>query len=165
LGAPFGLKGFIKLHPFSGETGHLLKLRTVTLRLSNKGDQGFEERVYEVEETGGAAAAAHIKLRGIDSPEAAGLLTGAELVVGREEAAALGKDEYYVEDLRGMRVTAPDGEALGTVTDVLEGGGGDLLEMRLPSGELRLVPFRGEFFGAVEIEKGRAVLLQRWILE
>jgi 16S rRNA processing protein RimM len=51
------------------------------------------------------------------------------------------------------------------VTGVLEAGGGRLLELRLPGGELRLVPFRDEFFGEVDPEKGRAVLLCRWILE
>lgn len=182
MGAPFGLKGFIKVRSLSGETGHLFDLRTVTLRFPNKHEaRGGEERLYEVEETGGSGSAALVKFKGIDSPEAARLLTGAELVVSRENAAALGKNEYYVEDLRGIRVVAGgappptdgaeesacagDGEALGTVTDVLEGGGGELLEIRLPSGELRLAPFRSEFFGEVNPEKGLAVLLQRWILD
>jgi 16S rRNA processing protein RimM len=178
LGGPFGLEGFIKLRTLSGETTHLLGLRSVCLRLSDG------ERVYEVEKITGSGGRALVKFRGVDSPEAAGLLRGAALLVDREDAAPLGEDEFYVEDLRGMRVVAPREEAcpegtaltgavsadvedefLGTVTDVLEAGGGRLLELRLPTGELRLVPFRGEFFGEVDPEKGRAVLLKRWILE
>jgi 16S rRNA processing protein RimM len=171
LGGPFGLEGFIKLRTLSGETAHLLGLRSVCLRLSDG------ERVYEVERISGSGERALIKFRGVDSPEAAGLLRGAALLVDRENAAPLGEGEFYVEDLRGMRVVAPrdaasadadanaDGEFLGTVTDVLEAGGGWLLELRLPAGELRLVPFRGEFFGEVDPDKGRAVLLKRWILE
>jgi 16S rRNA processing protein RimM len=62
-------------------------------------------------------------------------------------------------------VVSEDGEVLGQVTDILEGGGGELVEMRLPTGEFRLIPFRNEFFGDVSPEKGRAVLLCRWILE
>jgi 16S rRNA processing protein RimM len=117
-----------------------------------------------VEEITGSGVPALIKFKGIDSPEAVRLLSGAELVVGREEAAALGKNEYYVEDLRGVQVVEA-GEVLGTVTDVVEGGNGALLEIQLSSGELRLVPFRSEFFGEVDPVKGRAVLLNRWILE
>jgi 16S rRNA processing protein RimM len=177
LGGPFGLEGFIKLRTLSGETAHLLGLRSVCLRLLDG------ERVYEVDRISGSGERALVKFRGVDSPEAAGLLRGAALLVDREDAAPLGENEFYVEDLRGMRVVAPreeacpagaaceavsatvDGDFLGTVTDVLEAGGGQLLELRLPAGELRLVPFRGEFFGEVDPEKGRAVLLKRWILE
>jgi 16S rRNA processing protein RimM len=54
---------------------------------------------------------------------------------------------------------------LGVITDVLDTGGGSLVEIRLPSGELRLVPFRNEFFGDINPETRRAVLLNRWILE
>jgi 16S rRNA processing protein RimM len=166
LGGPFGLDGFIKLQSLSGETAHLLGLRRVSLRLPDG------ERVCEMEKVTVSGARALVKFKGVDSPEAAALLRGAVLLVDRKDAAPLGENEFYVEDLRGLRVAAPGGTAsgeddgfLGTVTDVLEAGGGQLLELRLPSGELRLVPFRSEFFGEVDPAKGRAVLLNRWILE
>jgi 16S rRNA processing protein RimM len=111
-----------------------------------------------------------MKFRGIDTPEAARTLSGAELLTDRDHAAPLGKDEYYVEDLRGIPVTDPQGTVLGEIRDVLEGGGGQLIELKLKGGELRLVPFRKEFFGEVSvddssIEKRRVVLLEQWILE
>ena len=40
-----------------------------------------------------------------------------------------------------------------------------LAEIALDSGEKRLVPFKNEFFGDIDIQNGRAVLLNRWILE
>jgi 16S rRNA processing protein RimM len=162
LGGPFGLDGLIRLQSFSGEIAHLAGLCRVSLRLQD------EEHVREVEKVSGSGARAFIKFKGVDSPEAAALLRGAVLLVDRKDAAPLGKDEFYVEDLRGLRVTADsgeNGEVLGTVTDVLEAGGGQLLELRLPGGELRLVPCRAEVFGEVDPAKGRAVLLNRWILE
>ncbi|MDR1127973.1 MAG: 16S rRNA processing protein RimM [Treponema sp.] len=175
LGAPFGLEGFIRLRSLSGESAHLFGLKKACLRLPDG------ERVYEVERIAGSGARLLVKFRGVDSPEAAVLLRGAALLVGRDEAAPLGENEFYEEDLRGIRVVAAregpvsgagggsadcgDGEFLGTVAGVLEAGGGRLLELRLPGGELRLVPFRDEFFGEVDPEKGRAVLRCRWILE
>ncbi|MDR1352457.1 MAG: ribosome maturation factor RimM [Treponema sp.] len=171
LGAPFGLEGFIRLRSLSGETAHLFGLRKACLRLPDG------ERVCEVEKIAGSGTRLIVKFKGVDSPEAAALLRGAALLVGRDEAAPLGENEFYEEDLRGIRVVAAregpvsdagndgDNEFLGTVTGVLEAGGGWLLELRLPGGELRLVPFRDEFFGEVDPEKGRAVLRCRWILE
>jgi 16S rRNA processing protein RimM len=127
--------------------------------------QGGTERSFEVEGFVEKGESLLVKLKGIDTPETAKTLKGAEIVTGRENAAPLGPDEYYIGDMQGITVVSQDGEVLGQVTDVLEGGGGDLVEMRLPSGELRLVPFRKEFFGDVSPEQGRAVLLCRWILE
>lgn len=123
------------------------------------------ERFFEVEGVDKKGESLVIKLKGVDSPEAARSLKGAEIVTGRENAAPLGPEEYYIGDLQGIAVVSQDGEVLGRVADVLEGGGGELVEVRLTSGELRLVPFRKEFFGDVSPEQGRAVLLCRWILE
>jgi 16S rRNA processing protein RimM len=109
-----------------------------------------------------------MKFQGMDTPEAVGALKGAKLMADRSQAVPLKEGEFYVEDLKGLAVIAadsPSDEALGHITDILEGGNGELAELRLLSGELRLVPFRNEFFGDISIEKGRVVLLERWILE
>jgi 16S rRNA processing protein RimM len=163
VGPPFGLKGFVKIRPLSGETAHLFRLRSVLLR------QDGRERRHEVEETVSIPPLAAMKFRGIDSPEAAKALTGAELLASRDEAAPLLPGEFYVEDLKGLEVvTAFEGDqgtVLGRITDLIEGGGGDLAEIRLNDGSLRLVPFRGEFFGKIDLEKGRVELLAGWILE
>jgi 16S rRNA processing protein RimM len=159
LGAPFGLEGYIKVRSLSGETGHIARLKQLVLR------QGVKERSFEVEGSDEKGDSLLIKLKGIDSPEAAKVLKGAEIVTGRENAAPLAAGEYYIDDLKGITVVSEDGEALGQVTDILEGGGGELVEMRLPTGESRLIPFRNGFFGEVSPEKGRAVLQCLWILE
>ncbi len=182
VGAPFGVKGFVKVHVPSGETGHLESLKDVTLR-----HQGAEKK-YRVEGVGGTAASFVMKFKGVDSPEAAKPLAGAELVAPREAAAPLEEDEYYIEDLRGLAVVlgSPDAEVaamdaevaamdaevaaagaevLGELTDVLEGGGGQLAEIRLADGSRRLVPFRNEFFGEIDLAKRTAVLRGRWMLE
>jgi 16S rRNA processing protein RimM len=169
VGAPFGLKGFVKVRTFSGETVHLTRLEKMCLRQEGK------EKFFAVEQAvpAGPGAAALLKFAGIDSPEAAKAIGGAEIIASRVDAAPLRPGEFYVEDLKGLDVIVaaedPGGgkswETVGRITEVLEGGGGNLVELRLLSGELRLVPFRNEFFGDVNPEKGRALLLERWILE
>jgi 16S rRNA processing protein RimM len=171
VGPPFGLKGFVKVRTFSGETGHLARLDRVLLRIRGV------EKLYTLEEAvpAGAPGGLLLKFAGIDSPESAKSLGGAEIIVPRADAAPLKPGEFYVEDLKGLEVAAAaenstgsggeTWELVGHVADVLEAGGGELLELRLLSGELRLVPFRSEFFGEVSLEKGRVILLERWILE
>jgi 16S rRNA processing protein RimM len=161
VGSPFGIKGFVKVKPLSGEIDHLLKLQSIRVRQNNR------EEVCSIEESAPSLPGLIIKFAGIDSPEAAKTLTGAELLADRAQASPLSPGEFYIEDLKGMAVVAgpPEGEILGYITDIIEGGGGDLAEIKLPNGDLKLVPFRREFFGEINPEKGQAILLNRWILE
>ncbi|MDR1095326.1 MAG: ribosome maturation factor RimM [Spirochaetaceae bacterium] len=169
VGPPFGLEGFVKFRSFSGETAHLERLVSMTLRKNGL------ENVFSVEEirSRGTSGEGVIRFAGFDTPEKAKVLGGSEIMVSRKDAAPLGKGEYYIEDLKGLSVVAgaktPDVEAgtvFGVVTGVYEGGGGSLLEVRLgDDGGTRLVPFRDEFVGEVSLKKGTVVLLAPWVLD
>ena len=160
VGAPFGLKGFVKVKPLSGEIDHLLKLKTATLRRDGK------EQSLAIEEIAAIPPAAAIRFAGCDTPEAAKALRGAELLVDRKDAAPLQPGEFYVEDLKGLTVIAGgSGQPLGHIDNIIEGGGGDLAEIRLHSGEVKLVPFRTEFFPAVDLAQKQATLQNLWVLE
>ena len=158
VGPPFGLEGFAKIRPFSGETAHFSRLDKVTLRQNGK------EKTLDVAEVLPRGDILLMRFEGVNSPEAAALLKGAEIIVGREFAAPLKEGEHYVEDLKGLEVVNPEGKILGHITDILEGGGGHLVELVM-SGEKRLVPFRKEFFGDISLEERKIVLLETWILD
>ena len=177
VGSPFGIKGFVKVLSLSGEISHLETLKSVNIR------QGDKEKVLFIEEImpfGGNSREAGqyllMKFQGIDTPEAVSSLKGSTIIVHRSQAAPLKKGEYYIEDLKGLKVITQqkqcaanldcrDSGILGHITNILEGGNGKLAEIRLFSGEIKLVPFRNEFFGDINLENGYAVLLESWILE
>jgi 16S rRNA processing protein RimM len=176
VGQPHGLEGFVKIRSASGEREHLLALTEVVL----SGKPG--EKTFVIEESREISGQVLMKFRGIGSPEAAKALAGAALLAGRDHAAPLAENEYYIEDLKGFAVSCsaegPDEDGgmggasgpaktgvLGTVLDMVEGGGGWLVEVGLNSGETRLVPFRKEFFGPLDEAKRTITLLARWILE
>jgi len=202
VGAPFGVKGFVKIRSLSGEIDHLLKLQSVIINKDGK------EKRLNIKESVPANAASTVLMRfeGIDSPEAAKTLNSAQLLAGRDEAAPLGDGEFYIEDLKGLEVFAKVSrqgeedagknkdeekelsltfssprdlrvsasprekfEIIGVITDIIEGGGGELVEIKLISpsdgGEKRLVPFRKEFFTEISMEKGRVLMQNLWILD
>jgi 16S rRNA processing protein RimM len=164
VGSPFGVKGFVKVHPCSGEIDHLLKLKSVVVSKDGK------ERTLKIEEIAPADPAVLMRFAGIDSPETAKTLNGAKLIAGREQATPLGEGEFYIEDLKGLPIvafgaTAENGEAIGTITDIIEGGNGELAEIQLSNGEKRLIPFRKEFFSEICPQEGRVILKNLWILE
>jgi 16S rRNA processing protein RimM len=159
VGAPFGLKGFVKIRSFSGEYAHLERLGSITLR------QHDEERIFEIEAFTPLSQGVALKFRGIDHPEAAKPLIGAELISDRAHAAPLAPDEWYVGDLRELAVRLIDGTIVGYINDIVEGGGGNLAELRLASGECKFVPFRKEFLTSINLETRTATLLTPWVLE
>ena len=159
VGPPFGLKGFVKVKPYSGETSHFFKLTKVILKQEEK------EHFRDVAEVIAQGSGLLIRFEGINSSEAAGTLKGAEIISERKFAAPLKNGEYYIEDLKGLEVVNYEGKVLGIIINIIEGGGGHLAEVKLLSGFERLVPFRKEFFGEISIDNGKIELLEQWILE
>lgn len=186
-----GLAGNCKVESTSGEFQHFTGMKDVVLRKN-----GVEtKRTIEKVSIGGGIL--YIKFSGINSPEEAKKLSGSEIVVSREFACPCGKDEYYVEDLKQCQLvytsdsakgmaeksaaTTAEPVVVGTITDVLEGGAGDLFEVVLSescsllSQELRttssgkprkvLVPFKKEFIGTVDTKNKKVQLMHLWILE
>ncbi|WP_461247365.1 ribosome maturation factor RimM [Treponema sp. R6D11] len=159
VGTPFGVKGFVKVKPCSGETDHLLNLKSILVSKDGR------EQTLQIEEITPASPHVLIRFAGIDTPEKAKTLTGSQLIAGRDQAAPLSDGEFYIEDLKGLSITAENGEAIGSITDIIEGGGGELAEVKLSNGEKRLVPFRKEFFSYICPQEGRVVLKNLWVLE
>ncbi|MCL2186317.1 MAG: ribosome maturation factor RimM [Treponema sp.] len=159
LGAPFGVKGFIKVRSASGEIDHLLKLQSVIVSKDGK------ERTLKIAESKASGQSVLMHFAGIDSPEDAQILNGSLLLANREEAAPLSENEFYIEDLKGLSVVSESGEKIGSLTDIIEGGGGELAEIKMPSGEKKLVPFRKEFIKEILIAEKKIVLQNLWILE
>ena len=92
-------------------------------------------------------------------------MRGAEIIADRESAASLKDGEYYIGDLNGLKVVSTEGKIFGEIINIAESGGGNLAEVKQLSGIKCFVPFRKEFFGDVNLEEGKIILLEPWILE
>ena len=162
----FGLEGFIKIESCSGEYEHFLNLKEIKLQLPSKGTETQPpELFYQVEECVVRNADALLKLRGINSPEAAKKLRGADILVPRDMACPLERGEFYINDLCNSDLVYK-GNSVGTIADVVEGGGGLLLEVsEAATGRTVYIPFRSQFIGKINIPAKQVELMHRWILE
>jgi 16S rRNA processing protein RimM len=69
-------------------------------------------------------------------------------------------EEFYRSDLIGLAAMNEAGEAFGNVVDVLNFGGGDILEIARPDrSETLLLPFTKEVFPRVDIEAGHLTVV------
>ena len=188
-----GITGEFKVESTSGEYAHFADMEEVTLT------DGTVSKRCTVESVWAGAATLYMKLAGINSPEEAAKYNRWEIVVPREKAHPLQEGEWYVEDLKGCSVwyggetpgegstvsAAPaalsDEMVVGTVTDVMEGGSGYLVEILLSEScplldeQVKLtkhgkprtvyVPFENRFIGTVDVERRQMQLMHLWILE
>ncbi|WP_425410709.1 ribosome maturation factor RimM [Hyphococcus sp.] len=102
----------------------------------------------------------------ITSREDAESLKGVRLYIPRAVLPAPDKDEYYLEDLVGLRAETEDGNAAGVVAAVYNFGAGDVLEIgQMPNAKgVRLIPFTKQTTPAVDIPAGR-IVIARYALE
>ena len=165
-----GFLGECKVESASGEYEHLLNLKEVTLQ--------YEDKTFktEVESVSLGNNVAYIKFKGIDSSEAVAKYGRWSILVPRKYCKALKKDEWYIEDLKNCSLvyeeknvpaTSVAPRIAGTITDVMEGGAGYLLEVSLSENCDRkvFVPFNKEFIGKVDVENKTVQLMHLWILE
>ena len=155
---PHGVKGYLKIQSFSGETAHLKRLRTV--HLENEG----KYLEYEVEDQKGSGSGALIKLKGINNPEEAKQFVNWIIWVDRKKAAVLKKNEYYAADLIGSSLIV-DSNSVGEVKSICETDADTLIEVKSPNGECFLLPFAERYFGKVDLKKRQIEFKEPRLLE
>lgn len=147
IAAPFGVRGWVKIQPFTEEIDGLLDFPVWHL---GRGADWREVKVLEADVHSKSLVA---RLQGCDDRDAAAALKGLEVAVPRDELPETGEDEYYWADLIGLEVVNTQGENLGKVADLLETGANDVLVVE---GEReRLIPFIAQVILEVDLKAGR----------
>ncbi len=98
-----------------------------------------------------------VRFREIDDRAAAESLQGRTLLIAAEDARPLEDDEYFLHDLVGLEVRTPEGERIGRVAEVYEGGPSHLLGV--DDGEREhLIPFNRQLVRRVDLSEGVIVV-------
>lgn len=146
ISAPFGIKGWLKIQPFTSETDCLPELDTWWL--GRDGDW----RQYRVEEAQAQGRGVVAKLEGCEDRETALRFRGKQVAVTRDVLPRPAANEFYWADLIGLRVVNSAAQDFGEVTRILETGANDVLVVQ---GEReRLIPFIADVIQAVDLAAG-----------
>jgi 16S rRNA processing protein RimM len=95
-----------------------------------------------------------VKFRGIDHISEAERLVGAEIKVAADQLHPLEEGWFYTFQLKGCRVFTAGGECLGTITDVLDFGGAEVLKVDSENEET-LIPFAQEYLRRIDLDQQR----------
>lgn len=142
-----GLEGEVAVEPEAPTPGRFAP--GVTLWLEGAPD-GAAGRPVRIETSRVHQGRPLVRFEGVADRSGAEALAGRWLLVAYDEAAAArADDEYFLHTLIGREVRTEDGEALGTVLDVVEAENAALLEIGAAAGPRRLLPFVKEFVSEV----------------
>ena len=147
IAAPFGIKGWVKLQPFTATPRSLLDYPVWWISDA----AGWKECKVERAEAHAASVAA--KLAGCDDREAAARYRGREVAVPRDAFPEAAPNEYYWTDLVGLEVVNIGGENLGKVFRVFDTGANDVLVVMEGERE-RLIPFTEQVVRQVDVDGG-----------
>src|SRR6202161_4575366 len=114
VGAPFGVRGWIKLRSHRDPPARLLEHRNLVL------GQGGVRRSYRVEASGRSGGALTVKLAGIEDRDQAQALRGAQFGVPRSKLPQRDDRDFYRADLIGCEVVNLEGIVLGAVQHFIE---------------------------------------------
>ena len=151
IGAPWGVKGWVKLFSFTNPAENLLDYRSFWVAGSN----GLKPLEFVAMRSQGGDFVGQIK--GCEVREQAAGFTGVELLVEKSDLPAL-DEGYYWHQLEGLRVVTLGGQDLGTVQYLMETGANDVMVIKGDGQSVdrveRLLPWlRGRVVTEVDLTK------------
>ena len=114
VGAPFGVRGWIKLRSHTDPPERLLDHRSLRI------GQGSVWQNYRIEASGRSGGALTVKLSGVEDRDQAQALRGSQVCVPRSELPQRDDKDFYRADLIGCDVVNIDGVDLGVVQHFIE---------------------------------------------
>ena len=152
ISSTHGVRGEVKVFPTTDDVRRFKKLKKVIL------DTGKEQLPLEVEQVKFFKQFAILKFKGIDNINDIEKYKGKSLLVDRENAVRLRKDEYFIADMIGIKVFTEDGKEFGTLKDVIETGANDVYAIETEEYGEVLVPAIKQCILDVDIENEKMTI-------
>ena len=139
------LKGEVKVEPWCDSPDFLAEFDELFL----------DGKWVEVERARVQKNMVIMKLRGTDTPEAAGKLVGKVLYLDRDQVE-LEEGTYFIADLIGLKVVDADDpdKVYGTLTQVSATGANDVYHILFPDGKTYYIPAIPQVVIETDIEGG-----------
>ncbi len=148
---PRGLKGELAAVLYRQSLESLKPGQEVVIQVKEKSRKCIVEYVKPLKNRIG------LKLSGIDDEETASDWRQAEILVEKKELEPLGEYQYYHFDIEGARVYDEEDNLVGTVTNIDNAPGNDLLYVKTAEGEI-MIPFVKAIVKTVDTENKRIVI-------
>ena len=150
---PHGIKGELKIFPYSGHPEDFTFFKEVLLLQRDKS----EGKAFTVTRSRGQGKFAILKLDGVEGRDASESFSGQEVWTRMEMLPPLEDDEFYWHEMVGLQVVTDAGRQLGTVTSLFTSGAQDILVIT-GTGQEYLIPAQNEFIVTLDNETNTLVV-------
>lgn len=148
----FGIKGMVKVKPFTDDIRRFDELKKVYVKKNSN------QTEYEIEEVKYHKDMVLIKLKGIDKVEQVEELRNAYLTVSRDSVEELEEGRYYIVDLLGLEVYTDEQILLGTLEDIFNTGSNDIYVVKDKQGKQILLPAIQDVIKQIDIENKKIIV-------
>ena len=148
----FGIKGMVKVKPFTDDIRRFDELKTVYVEKNNN------QTEYEIEEVKYHKDMVLIKFKGIDKVVQAEMLRNSYLTVSRDSVEKLEEGRYYIVDLLGLEVYTDEQILLGTLEDIFNTGSNDIYVVKDKQGKQILLPAIQDVVKQIDIENKKIIV-------
>ncbi len=143
-----GIGGEVKVFPTTDDKERFKTLKNVKL------DTGKGLLDLEIERVKFFKQMVILKFKGFSSINDIEKYKGKPLLVSRENAVKLERDEYFIADLIGLQVLLEDGTEFGTLKDVIVTGANDVYAVDSKEHGEVLIPAIKQCVLEIQMEKG-----------
>lgn len=155
-----GIKGEVRILPYSGDAGQLTGYRTFYLAVAREDGAGAPpektagQRVLKSRIHGKFLVSS---LEGVATRNEAEALVGREVWIEKQDLAELAEDEFYWHELVGMTAFGDDGAEIGVVASLFATGAHDVLVVR-GHGREYMIPACREFIADIDYTAKKLVV-------
>lgn len=142
-----GVRGEVKVFPTTDDPARFKKLKKVLV------DTGKTQMELEIASVKFFKNMVILKFKEYDNINDVQYLRQAKIMVTRDQAVKLKKDEYFIADLLDMKAVSDEGEELGVIADVLQTGANDVYIIKKEQKKDLLVPAIRDCIKNVDMEQ------------
>ncbi len=152
ISSTHGIKGEVKVYPTTDDVNRFKKLKEVYL------DTGKERLILHPESVKFFKQFVILKFKEFNNINEIEQYRQKSLLVDRQNAVKLRKDEYFIADLIGLKVMTDENSQLGVLKDVLQTGANDVYIVETEDGKEVLLPAIKECVLNVDVEAGEVLV-------
>ena len=147
-----GVRGEVKIFATTDDIRRFKKLKKCII------DTCRERIDVEVESCKFFKQTPILKFKSIDQLNDVERFKGKDLLVHRDHAVKLAKNEFFIVDLIGLKVDTDEGMELGVLTDVLQTGANDVFVVKMSDGNEVLIPYIEQCVPEIHPETGKVTV-------
>lgn len=147
-----GLKGILKVKPFTDDITRFEKLKTIYIQKAN------ELIEFKIEKVRYSKNMVLLKLEGIDDINEAEKYRNFYIKIDRKDAVELEENSYFIIDIIGSEVFTDENNLLGKVIDILQTGSNDVYAVKDDKGKEILLPAIEDVIKDVDIKNKKIIV-------